>query len=527
MRRRMRELLVVTLALTAPAAVMAGCGGGGGGKSGAASSPAGGAETTGGGASGARSGGTLTIGLAEPIDTLDPLTSISLPTFQVIPSVFDTLLTVAPDGSIKPSLATKFDYEPEQRRIRFELDPKAKFSNGKPVTASDVAFSVNKWRKGTTYGSYYKSIAGVDVEDERTVTLRLKSPNAGLLGVLAINTASVFPKDFAGKTEKEFFRKPIGSGPFAISSVDPGREISLTRNTNYRTEGQPLADKVVFKVITDVNQQILQFKSGKLDIVNSIGGSDAPQFPAEALKSGPSFSQDIVLSNVKAPALKSAALRQAISKALDRKKLIEGGFNGKAVLPTAVEPQAIPGVQPCSACDWASMDVAGAKKLVGEAGYDGKPIELLVSSSGGSEKLVAQAMQPMLAAAGIQIKITTVDSATLENRLTKMDYELILLNNSALGATPLDPLGFLATTENYFTGSDVKVIKEALADVEAAKSTEELQAASEKYETWAFSDAAIIPVVSLEGTYAVAKDVVGFQPPLSPGYSLAAVGRSG
>jgi peptide/nickel transport system substrate-binding protein len=495
----------------------AGCGGGGGGSTPAAA-PAGGA---------AGQDGTLTVGLNVGADTLDPQTAISVPSYQVAANLFETLLTIAPDGAIKPSLATSYRYEPARKRIEFTLDPRATFSDGRSVTAADVAFSVGVWQKGEIYGSYYTSIKGVRTPDAHHVTLLLKSPNAGLLGVLAIGPASIYPKDYNGMSEKQFFRKPIGSGPFAVTSADLKREIDLTRNTHFRVPGQPHYDKVVMKVVPDFGQQLVQFQSGGLDIVNGIGADTSAQYPKDGLKSALDFSQEILITNVKDKAVSSPLLRRAVSKALDRAALIKGPLNGQAVLPTAVEPQAVPGVQPCSWCDWSTRDVAGAKALAAKAGYHGEPITLLVSAAGGPESLVAQAMQPMLAEAGITIKIATVDYTTLEDRMVKGDFQILLLNNTALGATPLDPLGFLATTANYYSGDDVTAAKKAVELINASRSEADLRTASAGYEKWAYSSASLIPVVALKGIYAVQRTIAGFQPPLSPGYSLAAVGKAG
>lgn len=496
LRSNMRRATLVVVATIG--AAMAGCGGG---SSSTTSSTA------------SRDGGTLTIALDAAVDSLNPQTAITLPASDVFPNVFESLLSVTPDGSVEPALATSYRYEPKRRRISFALDPKARFSNGEPVTSADVAFSVKVWQKGEIYGGYYQSIKGVRTPDPSHVVFELNAPNAGLVGVLATSNASVYPKDYAGVPEQEYWRAPIGSGPYKVASAKLNRQIDLVRNPHFRVDGAPHFDKVEIRVIPDANQRLLQFQAGKLDIVNHVAGDVAPQYPAGSIKETLSTGVDVLIANTRDPATSSAQLRQAISKALDRQALVDGAFGGSAEVATTVEPQVIPGVKACESCAYGERDVAAARALAQQAGYDGRPLELLVPAAGGLEALAAQAMPPMLAEAGIEVKVTPVETTMMLDRLQKGDYQLVLTNYNSLGPSPLDPLGFLASTAMLFTSADVASAKQAIAGIEASSDLAGMERATAAFEQTAYDTAAVIPVAALKGLWAVSDRVQGFAPP--------------
>ncbi|MDZ7886010.1 MAG: ABC transporter substrate-binding protein [Mycobacterium sp.] len=417
---------------------------------------------------------TLTMSLAAPVDTMDPTVAYQTGSFAVLANIFQTLVTLDPKGGIVPGLATEYDIDPQQRTIEFTLDPEAKFSNGTPVTAADVAFSVDLWKESASYGSWYSSIASVSMPDPHTAVLHLTSTGVAVLRVLAIGTASVIPQDFAGMSREEFFAKPIGSGPYAVESARLSEAIVVTANPDYSGRDNVFFKTVEFNVVPDANQRQVQFRSKQLDIVSEISPIDAAQYPPETLKRSPSFWQDLLIANARDDVLSSVELRRAISMAIDREALVATVYKGEADSATTVAPQVVPGVTACQTCDWGRYDVEEAKRLVSQSGYTGQPITIL--TGGGSTDLAGQALVPMLQAAGITATVEKIEGATQTDRLTKGEYELALIENTALAPTPLDPVGFLADTENYYAGDDSPAARTAVQMLDSAQNEAELQA---------------------------------------------------
>lgn len=472
---------------------------------------------------GGSSEGTVTMSVITPIDSLDPTVAYQTGGFSVMANVFQTLLTLDAAGNVEPGLATEYDLDPVGQTIKFQLDPEATFSNGEPVTSEDVKFSVDYWKRGATYGAYYTSIDNVQTPDPHTAVFELSSTGVGLLGLLAVGTSSILPADFTGLSAEEFFRKPVGSGPYEITSAQLSEEIDLAANTHYKGSTAPQFTRALFKVIPDANQRLVQFQSGQLDIVGEISPNESRQFPAESLQVGPSFLQNIVLANVRNESVSDPRLRQAISLAIDREALVASVYQDLAVPGTTVEPQTVNNVAACDSCDWSRRDVEAARRLAADAGYTGAPISVL--SGGGSTDLAAQALVPMLAEAGINITVEKVEAAVQSDRMIKGEYELLLISNTALAPTPLDPLGFLASSDNYYTGDDTAAATEAVAMLNRAVGDAELQAASRRYEEWAYTSASIIPLVSVKQVYAVQSGIAGFEPPVGLAFSVAPLSR--
>lgn len=466
----------------------------------------------------------MVVSLNDPVDSLNPMEAASTASYELFPSIFEGLVGTAPDGKIVPATARSYDYDPAAKRIRFALDPGLKFSDGSALTSDDVAFSVKQWQSGAS-ASTFETIDRVRTPDAQTVVFELRQPAAGLIGALTAAGAPVIPEDFGGRSDDAFWRKPIGSGPFALDSVKLKSEIVLTRNRFYRDEGTPHLDAVRYRIIPDANQRLLQFQAGKIDVVNRVAGDSLAQYPKGAIQSALTPVTSLVIANTKGAATKNQQLRQAISKAIDRKALVAGAFGSSAAVPTSVEPQIIPGVGPCPDCDYGTRDVGAAKALVAQSGYDGRPIELLVSSTGGLELTAVQAMQPMLEEAGVTVKVTPIEQSALLDRIVSGNYELAATNFNSFSPSPLDPLGFLEATQTLFSGASPAAVKKALADAAAASDVSDLRAATAAYEQALAREAALIPIAALRTNWAVGNNVQGFQPPTFLAYSAGRLSR--
>jgi peptide/nickel transport system substrate-binding protein len=467
---------------------------------------------------------TLTISLAMPVDSLDPAVAFQTGSFGVLANIFQTLVTLDPSGKVVPSLATSYKVDAQQRTIEFNLDPEAHFSNGDPVTSSDVAFSARLWKDSKVWGSWYASIEDVSTPDPHTAIVHLSSSGVAVLGVFAIGSASVVPENFSGMSREDFFRKPIGSGPYAVQSAKLSEQIDTSANPHF-TEGKaPHFKNVVFKVVPDPSQRLVQFQSGVVDIVTEVSPTDAQQYPKDVLKTSPSFWQDILIVNVQNDRFASPDFRRALSLAIDRQALVDTVYRGEATVATAVEPQVVANVTPCSTCDWGRRDLSEARHLLAQSKYAGQPIT--ITTGGGSTDLAAQALIPMLAEAGINARVEKLDTAAQLDSMTKGEFEVALLENTALAPTPLDPLGFLADSQNFYAGDDVSVAQKAVEMLGQAQDEADMKAASSFYEEWAYSSASVIPLVSKNQIFAVQTGIVGFEAPVSTGFSAAPLQRS-
>ncbi|MGR3875000.1 ABC transporter substrate-binding protein [Streptomyces graminifolii] len=451
------------------------------------------------------------MSLSSAIDTWNPQKALATQSYRVFPQVYASLLRSTPDGkTLKPALASSYKADTAAKTLTFNLNPAAKFSNGKPVTSADVKFSEGLWSKGELYGSYFSSIKSVDTPSPRTVVFRLSQPDATLPAVLSTANASVFPDKYGGESEAAYWKKPVGAGPFMISGETVGQSIALSRNPHYYRPGLPYLDGLDYKVVADGGQQLLQFQSGSLDIVNGVELEAAGQYPKDRIVDAPSSGVSVLTMNTKSGPLSDVRLRKAIALAIDYRKLVAGGYVGEASLATSLLPQEVPGVTKCGTCTWSTTDLATAKRLVGESDYSGQKIELIVPSDGGPGKLAAQALAPMLAQAGVNVTVDPLPTSSLIDKLSKGAFQLGMVTYSALAPTPIDPLGFLGSTGVVFSQSDPAAANKALAAVHAASGTSAVSTAVQGFEATANASYAVVPLAVPDAIDAVAGRVQGF-----------------
>jgi peptide/nickel transport system substrate-binding protein len=445
-------------------------------------------------------GGSLTVAVPDAIDGWKPDSAVQVSTYQLIREVEAPLLEVSADGQkIAPGLAASWTYDASRTALTLRLQPGAAFSDGAPVTAADVVFSVKQWMSGPQYGALYSAfIKGATAKGGDKVVITLTAPSSALLGMLTWSNSAVFPADFGGRSAAAFFKSPIGAGPFAIKSATDD-QISLVRNEHYWAKGQPYLDSLVYKVVDDNSQRLLQVQSGEagladrvpIDFLSTVAGADT-------VVSVPSSSMSLISFAESTPSAATADphFRKAVSLAIDRSALVSSVYGGKASVAKGVLPPRVPGSDGCPTCAWETYDPAAAKAQLAQAKGDRDTLELLVDSSRGVDLLAAQAIQPMLAAVGIDVSIKQVDSATLLTRISSGDFSMMIGNYSAQAPTAVDPLSFVAATSYLFTGASPTPALTALGQVSAAQSAAGQTKAVAGFEQQNYAAAKVVPLVS-------------------------------
>ena len=209
----------------------------------------------------------------EPV-TLGPFGAADNGTIWTIMMIYDQLVEYAP-GKLdpQPGLAKSWDFSNGGKTIMFHLRD-AKFSNGAPVTADDVVFSLNRFKDpkvNNLLPFLATSIASVSAPNPKTVVMKLKRPDGAILSNLSVFPASITPKAVVTKMgDKAFALNPVGSGPFVVDDWKRGQYLKMSRNPHYWRSGQPYLDGVEFDYITNDNTRILSLQSGQVDVAESI-----------------------------------------------------------------------------------------------------------------------------------------------------------------------------------------------------------------------------------------------------------------
>ena len=176
----------------------------------------------------------------------------------------------AHDGNdqIVPGLAETWDYDEQTYTYTFHLREGVKWHDGEPFTADDVKFTIEAImdpENGSENAPNYEDVEEITVIDAQTVAFRLTEPNVAFLEYM---TMGILPQHLlAGQDmqESDFFRSPVGTGPYKLESWDAGQSIVLVKNEDYYL-GAPKIDRVIFKIVSDDNAQAVQLQSGELDL---------------------------------------------------------------------------------------------------------------------------------------------------------------------------------------------------------------------------------------------------------------------
>ncbi len=430
--------------------------------------------------------------------------------------VYDTLLRVkTPNGDgVAPGLAKSYSYNAATHVYTFTLRPNAEFSNGQPVTAADVVFSMNQWRAGKISGSYYATIASEQVVSKDVLTVQMTQADSFLPDLLTWCTSTVYPNNFAGESETAFFQKPIGAGPYeVVSSSDvtgPSEVLNLAPNPHFYgwTKSNKGIKSVVVKTISDPSQRALQFKAGSIDLIEGVDSATQAAVGASRVVRAKANQLDAILVNLKSGPTTDPYLREAIAKVVDRaaiaKALADGSEPAKGILPVNV-PGSTPPTHPYS------TDVAAAKALMKKSKTpNGTTLTYLYDASDAVADTIAQILTSQLKQIGITLKLVTTDTNTVESRQASGNFELSTSGASAISPTIFDPISYYQAAAYPYSGADMTVInREFLAGTSTNILTQQ-QADARAVQDDGLKQNAVIGIVAVRASWAVQPWVKGF-----------------
>jgi peptide/nickel transport system substrate-binding protein len=369
-------------------------------------------------------GGTLVIGQVQDMKTLDPVRSQDLSEREIMYLVFNTLVRLDTDFSIKPELATSWQLDEGGQRIVFKLRPGVKFHDGTPLDAEAVKWNLD-WRMDPNGKSPQRKglsdiIQSVTVVDPLTLAIDLKAQAPGLLGMLAQREGLIESPTAAKKAADDFGSNPVGSGPFIFREWVRGNRVVVERNPNYWEDGKPYLDKIVLQNIAGAVIGIQRLRTGEIDLIHSLTPQDILQIQNiqdVELSKAPANRWWSLQWQVDKPPFDNLKLRQAVAYAVDRKNLIDIVQLGKA--DTAESPTP-PGLW------WYSADVKSydynpdkARTLLKEAGYPNGFQVALAAPNSTLDSQISAVVQDQLKAVGITANLEPVSASDFYGLVVK------------------------------------------------------------------------------------------------------------
>src|SRR5437773_2123127 len=227
------------------------------------------------GPSAVRAGGTLRFARNFEPASLDPFGPADNGSIFARVQIFDTLVEARPNTSapVSPALAESWQESNHGKAWTFKLRRGVRFSNGDPLTAEDVKFSLDRFmnpKLNVNIPSLAFGFKSVDVVDAHTVRINLSHPVGALLINISVFPGSIISKKLFLAQGKKYFDKPVATGPFVVDRWVRGSYLTLKRNPYYWDKGKPLLDSVRFDYIPDDNSRMLKIRSGETDVAEGV-----------------------------------------------------------------------------------------------------------------------------------------------------------------------------------------------------------------------------------------------------------------
>ncbi len=352
----------------------------------------------------------------------------------------------------EPQLATSWrEISPTQ--VRFTLRSGVKFSDGTPLTADDVVYSITRaMAKTSNYSVYTQGIDRVVKVNDNTVDFMMKGPNPVLLNQLtelrimskdwAEKNKSVEPKDIRTKDETFAHRNAMGTGPYMVKEWQPDQRLVLVKNPNYWGNNPTNVTEIIYTPIKSEATRIAALLSGEVDFVLDPSPQDLARLRSNAnLKvidgvenrtiffGMDQFRDELPGSNIKGRnPLKDVRVRKALYQAIDSDTLHRVTMRGLSQpTGTLVAPQVAGWTE--AVHKRLPYDVNAAKKLLTEAGYpDGFEVDFACPNNRYiNDEEICQAVTAMWAKAGVRAKLRTLPLVTYFPMIQRHEASIYML----------------------------------------------------------------------------------------------------
>ncbi|OHZ02768.1 ABC transporter substrate-binding protein [Salinicola sp. MIT1003] len=379
-------------------------------------------------------GGDIVVTYQNDVATLDPAIGYDWQNWSMIKSLFDGLMDYEPGTTtLKTDLAKDYEISDDGLTYTFHLREGVTFHNGREMVASDVKYSLERAVNPETQSpgaGFFSSIEGFDAvasgesttlsgittPDDHTVKIQLSAPDATFLHIMALNFASVVPKEAVEKWGRDFGKHPVGTGAFELQGWALGQRLTFVKNDDYYREGIPYLDSIDFEIGQEPNVALMRLQRGEVDVA----GDGIPPAQFLQFRNDPDFKDLMVIGNqlhtgyltmnVTMPPLDKVEVRRAINMAINKKRIVRI-INGRAIPANQPLPPAMPGYD--KEYKGYPYDVAKAKALLEEAGYgDGFDTEIYVMNTDPQPR-IAQAIQQDLAQIGVRAEIKSLAQANV------------------------------------------------------------------------------------------------------------------
>ncbi|MCX7522584.1 ABC transporter substrate-binding protein [Microbacterium sp. STN6] len=358
------------------------------------------------------------------------------PNFSLTRTVFNSLIDYNhKDLKPEPELATSWKMSDDGKALTFQLRKGVTFHDGSAFTAADVIASLKAVQRpgvASQTKSVATAISDMQAPNDHEVVITFSqamSNTMDLFLMTPIIKAAAIDDALAGKSF-------MGTGPFSVKQYSPGQGFTLERYDDYWKKGAPYLDGVQITVVRDSQSMLSQLKSGQADLAMDLAPLDAASLKDtsgyELELSDANDSVQYIASNVTVPLLSDKRVRQAISYAIDRKRILEqvdGGIGSVASLPWAESSPAYDK----SLVDHFARDLAKSKQLLEEADAVGKSVNIYYDAGFQPNTGIAQIAQFDLTQVGLKPNLIPLQASDFLDKLRTGGFDGMFLTGHGFG----------------------------------------------------------------------------------------------
>jgi peptide/nickel transport system substrate-binding protein len=371
---------------------------------------------------GGKQGGTMVVYLSGDPSGWNPDYKSDDNLWPIAQNVFNRLIKLAPFDGIDMDLAKSYEFSEDGKTLTFHLHEGVKWHDGEPFTSRDVKWTYDtmiseQWFKAQSL----ESVESIECPDDNTVVFHLKAPDVTIIAKLAWYGTFILPAHIYEGTDvatnDATMNHPIGTGPFKFDSFTTGVSVKLTKNADFWGD-EPMADEIVYSIITDQETAYQAFLNGEVDYY----GSSIPTAHTHDLDDNPDYrlfhslaqNRTYITFNFNDPDFSKVAVRQAFAYAVDRQGIYDRLGDGKGKAETFISPLQTDYVD--ENYKMPERDINKAMELLESAGYtkdaDGFYLHTTFDCfESGNFGDIAQIVKANLAEAGIDITINMMEYA--------------------------------------------------------------------------------------------------------------------
>jgi oligopeptide transport system substrate-binding protein len=417
----------------------------------------------------------LRLADADDVPTLDPAVGYDTLSWSFEQEIFSTLVRYGDaDIELHPDVALSWESSPDATVFTFHLRKDVRFSNGRPVTARDFRYEIERVLSPATRSKgieYFRSIAGagdfiagrtrhvagIVIPDPYTIVFHLTAPDPLFAHKLAMPFAAAVPREVVERWGHDFSRHVVGSGPFMLKQWIGAERIVLVKNPWYFVKGLPRVDAIVDQIGVGPELGWLKFEAGQIDILGGIPPAEFPYVMSTPRLRRLTLSQTTISTtylgmNCQMAPFTDVRVRRAFNYAVNKQKLI-AVLNGRGVVARGVMPPNLPGYDP--GLRGYAYHPARARRLLDQAkiGPDFHPTLWLRADP--TTVILAESIQQDLELVGVHLDLKPVAWGPLLEAIRQPhNVELFLSGWEADFPDPENFLGVLLSKQQWGGNND-------------------------------------------------------------------------